>query len=139
MNLPHRKEHFDQKYKLSNKNDMLCPWRNFQKHSCGISIYDKWNFKPQISSIFHFDRISDNCMVYVLGVKQTSNHLQFQNMKNCLPILNFLNISFYFHFDVIWSIFCYSLHYAVIWQLGMGKNFSFKNGLEQKELKNWMT
>ena len=32
---------FDQKYKFSNKNDMVCAWRNFQKNSCGISAYDK--------------------------------------------------------------------------------------------------
>ena len=30
--------------------------------------YDTWNFKPQISSIFHFDRVSDDRMAYVLGV-----------------------------------------------------------------------
>ena len=30
------------------------------QYSCGISSYDKLNFKPQISSIFHFDRVSDN-------------------------------------------------------------------------------
>ena len=34
-----------------------------------LSIYDKWNFKPQISSIFHFDRVSDGRMAHVLGVK----------------------------------------------------------------------
>ena len=28
---------FDQKYKFSNKNDMVSAWRNFQKKSCGIS------------------------------------------------------------------------------------------------------
>ena len=30
--------------------------------------YVKWNFKPQISSIFHFDRVSDSRMAHVLGV-----------------------------------------------------------------------
>ena len=30
MNLPHRKENFDQKYKFSNKNDMVSAWRNFK-------------------------------------------------------------------------------------------------------------
>ena len=43
MNLPHRKEGFDQKYKFSNKNDawawsrvrvwtLTLAWRNFQKN-----------------------------------------------------------------------------------------------------------
>ena len=61
---------FDQKYKFSNKNDMVCAWKNFQKGSCGISTYDKWNFKQQISSIFHFDRISDGRRAHVLIVNQ---------------------------------------------------------------------
>ena len=60
---------FDQKYKFSNKNDMVSAWRNFQKNSCGISTYDNWNFNSQISSIFHFDRASDGRMAHVLGVK----------------------------------------------------------------------
>ena len=38
-----------------------------------LSTYDKWNFKPQISSIFHFDRASDGRMAHLLGVKHKSN------------------------------------------------------------------
>ena len=34
-----------------------------------VSTYDKWNFKPQISSIFHFDLASDGRMAHVLSVK----------------------------------------------------------------------
>ena len=38
----------------------MCAHEGFSKKKyCGISTYDKWNFKPQISSIFHFDRVSD--------------------------------------------------------------------------------
>ena len=33
------------------------------------TTYDKWNLKPQISSIFHFDRVSDGQMSHILGVK----------------------------------------------------------------------
>ena len=40
----------------------------FSKKICGISTYVKWNFKPQISSIFNFDRASDGRMAHVLGV-----------------------------------------------------------------------
>ena len=65
-----RKEHFDQKYQFSNKTDMVRTRRNFQKNSCGISTYDKLNFKPQISSIFHFDRASDGRMADALGVNE---------------------------------------------------------------------
>ena len=36
-----------------------------------ISTYDKWNVKPQISSIFHFDPVSDGRMAHVLGVKKS--------------------------------------------------------------------
>ena len=48
---------------------MVCAWRNFLKKSFGISTYDELNFKPQISSIFHFDWVSDGRMAHVLGVK----------------------------------------------------------------------
>ena len=41
----------------------------FPKNSFGMSTYVKWNFKPQISSIFHFDQVSDGLMAHVLGVK----------------------------------------------------------------------
>ena len=36
-----------------------------KKKSCGIST-----FKPQISSIFHFDQVGDSQMAYVLCVKK---------------------------------------------------------------------
>ena len=40
-----------------------------KQKSCGISTYDNWDFKAQISSIFHIDQASDGRMAYVLGVK----------------------------------------------------------------------
>ena len=67
---------FDQKYKFSNRNDMVSAWRNFQKKSCGISTYDNWNFKPQISSIFHFDRASGGQM------RSNGSHIRFKGFKN---------------------------------------------------------
>ena len=65
--------------KVSNKNDMVCAWRNFQKLSCGIATYDKFNFKPQISSIFHFDRVSDSQLALILGVKTSKEKLYNSN------------------------------------------------------------
>ena len=58
---------------------MVCAWRYFQKKYCGISTQDKWNFKPQISSIFHFAQISDIRKAHVLGVKdfRFGEHLVF--------------------------------------------------------------
>ena len=44
----------------------------FPKKSCGISTYDKWNFKRHISSIFQFDWVSDGRMVHILGVNQAN-------------------------------------------------------------------
>ena len=32
-------------------------------------IFDKWNFKPKISSIFHVDQVTDGWMSHVFGVK----------------------------------------------------------------------
>ena len=31
--------------------------------------FDKWNFKPKISSIFHVDQVTDGWMSHVFGVK----------------------------------------------------------------------
>ena len=53
----------------------MCAWRNFPKKSFGTAIYVEWNFKPQISSIFHFDRVSDSQMAHVSGVKEFKNIL----------------------------------------------------------------
>ena len=56
--------------KVSNKNDLLCARRDFNKTFSGRSKYNhKWTFKLQISSIFHFDRVSDGWMAQVLEVK----------------------------------------------------------------------
>ena len=48
---------------------MISAWKNFPKKYCGISTYYEWHFKPQISSIFHFDGVSDGQMAHILGVK----------------------------------------------------------------------
>ena len=45
--------------KFRNKNDLLCARRDFNEKNCGVSTYYKGMFKPQISSIFHFDWVSD--------------------------------------------------------------------------------
>ena len=47
--------------------------RIYKKILVVISTYDNWNFKPQISYIFHFDRASDGWMARVLGVKYNTN------------------------------------------------------------------
>ena len=66
MDLLHRKA---QSYKFSNKNDHFCAWRDFNKTFCGISTYQKWMFKQQISSIFNFDRAHQSWISGLLGVK----------------------------------------------------------------------
>ena len=40
--LLYRKEDFAQNYKLSNKNYLLCEWRDFKKIRYGICTYDKY-------------------------------------------------------------------------------------------------
>ena len=65
---------FDQTYKFSNKNDIVCEWR--KKNPCGISTYDKWNFKPQILYIFHLDRASDGRMAHILSVNVKASALK---------------------------------------------------------------
>ena len=67
MDLLHRKA---QNYKVSNKNNLFCAWRDFYKTSCGISTYHKWMFKLQISTIFNFDWAHQSWISGVLGVKK---------------------------------------------------------------------
>ena len=70
MNLLIERRSFDQKYKSLVIKMTLCGHGGIYKKSCGICTYDKWNFKPQISSIFHFDWVSDGRMAHILGVNQ---------------------------------------------------------------------
>ena len=53
---------------ISGQKIMVSEWGTSKK-SCGLSTYDKWNSKPQISYIFNFDRVSDGRMAHVWNVK----------------------------------------------------------------------
>ena len=55
-----------------------------KKKSCGMFTYDNWNFKPQISSIFHFDQGHDGQMAHVLGVKE--NYLCKSSARPLRPL-----------------------------------------------------
>ena len=46
-----------------------------------LYMYDKWNFKPQISSIFYFNQVSDGRMSHVLGVNEKNGQPFIQNIK----------------------------------------------------------
>ena len=49
---------FAENYKTSNENDLLFAWKDIKK--IFVSKIDMINnFKPNISAIFHFDRIND--------------------------------------------------------------------------------
>ena len=50
-------------------------------------MYDKWNFKPQISSIFHFDWVSDGRMAHVLGVNHRYRYRVLQTIQMKLLVL----------------------------------------------------
>ena len=60
---------FAQNYKFINTNDLVCPWRDFDKRFCDECTYNKWNFKPQISPIFHFDWVNQDLVCRILCVK----------------------------------------------------------------------
>ena len=92
------RRNFDQKYKLRNKNDMASAWRNFQKKSCGISTYDNWNFKPQTSSVFQFDRASDGRMAHELGVN--AQRCRWHSISNAQTDLFF---SLFYNKSVLYS------------------------------------
>ena len=103
MDLLHRKA---QSYKISNKNDLFCAWRDFNKTFCGVSPYHKWMFKLQISSIFYFDRAHQSWISGLLGVKyylwvflkKNNLYLGFSCGRFCLH----LSRSF------TWRCFCWS-------------------------------
>ena len=42
----------------------------FEKKNCDECMYTKWNCKPQISPIFHFECINEGWISGVLGVKE---------------------------------------------------------------------
>ena len=60
---------FDQKYKFSNKNDMVCAWRDFNSTSCVLSRYPKRPVRVEKSSIFNFEYVNEVWISGVLGVK----------------------------------------------------------------------
>jgi hypothetical protein len=60
---------FVQNDKFSNKNDLPCAWRDFKK----ILTYGKWNFKPKISPIFHFDCVNHGQISHILCFKKKAH------------------------------------------------------------------
>jgi hypothetical protein len=81
---------FLQNHKFSNKNYLLCAWRDFKKEILWYMYFSKWNFKLKISSIFHFDRVNHGRISHILCA--TVNKLIF--MKKNLKINRF-RISFW--------------------------------------------
>ena len=61
-----------------------------KKNSYGISTYDNWNFKPQISSTFHFDRVSDGQMAHILSVKWTISETIHKRCRHFNFFLDFI-------------------------------------------------
>ena len=39
-----------------------------KKNLCGVYSYDKWNFEPKISSLFHFGRVNDGWVSHIFCV-----------------------------------------------------------------------
>ena len=57
-----------------------------------LVAYDEWNFKPQILSIFHFDRVSDGRMAHILGVKPFLSGPRIFGSHSCLYVAFFVGI-----------------------------------------------
>ena len=55
--------------KFSNKNDHVCPWRDFNSTSCVLSRYPKRPVRKDNSSIFNFEYVNEAWISGVLGVK----------------------------------------------------------------------
>ena len=110
------KRSFDQNYIFSNKNDMVCAMRNFRKKSCGISTYDKWNFKPHISSIFHFDWVSE-------GRMQGCTSVQVNPLSICTWFFQFSSLKYPsgFFFQVWTGFFTCKIQ---VWNIKLPKSKS---------------
>ena len=68
---------FDQKssYKVNQLNQkMLFIYEGISKtKKYGVCMYDKWKFKPKITSIFHFEKVTDDWTSHILRVKTYSD------------------------------------------------------------------
>ena len=75
---------------LWSKNDTFCAWRDFNKKICDVCTYIKWNFKPQISPIFHIEYVNQVWISGVLGVKADSKNSIFvaEEKKTYLYVYN---------------------------------------------------
>ena len=51
------------------------------KKLCGVYVYDKWNFKPKISSTFHFELVNDGWISHILYVNPGALHCRYHWMK----------------------------------------------------------
>ena len=121
MDLLHRKA---QSYKFSNKNDLFCAWRDFNKIFCGISTYHKWMLKLQISSIFNFDWAHQSWISAVLGVKLNSNLLWLEFFLMAKLIGNSFAQKLGDNLYAINFEWVYLLHLMWIWQ-PLLNNFDF--------------
>ena len=82
---------FASNFKFSNKNDLLCAWRDFNKTFCGISTYHHWMFKLQISSIFNFDWAHKSWISGVLGVNEITTPPE-ERVNIFVPVCFFLYV-----------------------------------------------
>ena len=62
-------------YKFSNKNDLVCAWRDFNFTSCVLSTYPKGPVGTEKSSIFNFKYVNKVWISGVLGVKDQKNNI----------------------------------------------------------------
>ena len=89
----HHKFFWHAQSKFSNRNDILCARRDL-KEKCDVRSYDKWNFKSTISSLFHFDQVTDGWMSHVLGVKLNLSiivNIFFFVSRNSFSLTRFLS------------------------------------------------
>ena len=105
MRLPHRKGEFWSK--VHTYSVLKMTWwvhgRISKKKSCGIyrdsnellslgiSTYDNWNFKPQISSVFHFDQTSDGQMAQAFFFHANPSFVKpmiWTNIERCFGLSN---------------------------------------------------
>ena len=62
----------------------------FQKKNCGVCTHDKWNFKPTISPIFHFELVNEGWIIDILCVNAFSILFIWQTEFVCLKIIKII-------------------------------------------------
>ena len=59
--------------------------KEIQEKKCGECYKNKWNFEPEISSIFHFELVNDGWISHILYVSKEKFTWKFYKKRDLVP------------------------------------------------------